>query len=322
LSEYGVPDDDMPDSLPPDRGPDPYDGWDPEGLLSGESVWLPDGMRPVAGTLAALRAAPMRAELAGEASARAAFREIMLAGERGPGWSGRGVGDGHTLILPTRPAGGGPHPVTRPRHSHRRPPRRGRWQSKALAGAAVGAAVMIVGGIALAGGFSGAAAHPGQPGPSSGATSGTAQAGGTGSGSRGLEGTATKEPTARPTPSASGGQPSSSGSGGTLCRQYWAFFQHPESPASWAAEQYNLQQLSELAGSRWNVPRYCVAYYSWGFAPPAPALNSGNGQGGPGLQVPGDSQGGDQPRSGNGNLGNGGPGNGDGPNGDNSGPGN
>ena len=318
----------MSDRLPPDRGPDPYDGWDPEGLLSGESVWLPDGMRPVAGTLAALRAAPMRAELAGEASARAAFREIMLAGERGPGWSGRAVGDGDTLILPTRSSGGGPHAVTRPRHSHRRPPRRRRWRSKALAGAAAGAAVMIVGGIALAGGFSGAAAHPGQPGASAGATSTTTQAGGTGSGSRGLEGTATKEPTARPTPSGSGGQPSSSGLGGTLCRQYWAFFRHPESPASWAAEQDSFQQLSALAGSRWNVPRYCMAYYSWGFAPSALVPNLGNGQGGPGLQVPGDSQGGSQPHSGgnpgNGDTGNEGPGNGggDGPHGDNSGPGN
>ncbi len=168
----------MSDSLPPDGGPDPYDGWDLEGLLSGENVWLPDGMRPVAGTLAALRAAPMRAELAGEASARAAFREIMLAGERGPGWSGRGVGDGRTLILPARPSDGGPHAVTRPRHSHRRPRRRRRWQPKAVAGAAAGAAVVIVGGIALAGGFSGAGGHPGQPRPSSGATSATPQAGG------------------------------------------------------------------------------------------------------------------------------------------------
>ena len=48
----------MSDSLPPNGGPDPYDGRDLEGLLSGENVRLPDGMRPVAGTLAALRAAP------------------------------------------------------------------------------------------------------------------------------------------------------------------------------------------------------------------------------------------------------------------------
>jgi hypothetical protein len=312
----------MSDSLPPDGGPGPYDGWDAEGLLSGERIWLPDEMRPVAGTLAALRAAPMRAELAGEASARAVFREIMLAGERGPGWSGRGVGDGHTLILPTRPSDGGPHVVTRPRHSHRKPRQRGRWQPKAVAAAAAGAAVLVVGGIALAGGFSGAR-EPGQPRPNSGATSAMPQAGGAGSGSRGVEGTATKEPTARPTPSAPGGQ-SSAGLGGTLCRQYWAFFGHIESPTSWAAEQSNFQQLSQLAGSRWDVPRYCMAYYSWGFAPPALAPNPGNGPGGPGHQVPGDSQGGSQPHSGNGGPGNGGPGNagGDGPQGDNSGPGN
>ena len=57
----------MSDSLPPNGGPDPFDGWDLEGLLSGERVRLPDGMRPVAGTLDSLRSAPMRAELSDEA---------------------------------------------------------------------------------------------------------------------------------------------------------------------------------------------------------------------------------------------------------------
>jgi hypothetical protein len=101
LSEYGVPDDDMSDSLPPHGGPDPYDGWDLEGMLSGTNVWLPHGMRPVARTLSSLRAAPTRAELSGEASARAAFRQVMQANRTGPGGPGRGAGDGHTLILRT-----------------------------------------------------------------------------------------------------------------------------------------------------------------------------------------------------------------------------
>ena len=34
MSDFGVPDDDMSDSLPPHGGPDPFDGWDLEGLLS------------------------------------------------------------------------------------------------------------------------------------------------------------------------------------------------------------------------------------------------------------------------------------------------
>jgi hypothetical protein len=253
-------------------------------------------MRPVAGTLGALRAAPMRGELAGEASARAAFRQIMLAGESEPAWSAGPAGDARTLILPERVTGGGPHAVTRPRHSHRRPRRRGRWHSKALAGAAAGAAaVVVVGGIALAGGFSGAAGHPGQPGQSLGAASSTTQAGQSGSGSRGLEGNATKEATPRATAASGAGQ-SSSGSGAsvrsTLCRQYWAFFAHSESSASWTAEKGDLRQLSKLAGSPWNVSRYCMPYYSWGFAPPAPATDHGDGPGdGPGPQGPGDSQG-------------------------------
>src|SRR5262249_29703757 len=101
----------MSDSLPPHGGPNPYDGWDLEGMLSGTNVWLPDGMRPVARTLSALRAAPTGAELSGEASARAAFRQVMQANRTGPG---RGAGDGHTLILPAPGAGGGPPAATRP----------------------------------------------------------------------------------------------------------------------------------------------------------------------------------------------------------------
>ena len=93
----------MPDSQPPVNGPDPYDGWDQEGLLSGESVWLPDGMRPVARTLASLRSAPMPAELSDEARARAAFREIALGGRSGSAPPGP-AGDASTLILPARAA--------------------------------------------------------------------------------------------------------------------------------------------------------------------------------------------------------------------------
>lgn len=320
----------MPDSLPPDGGLDPYDGWDLEGLLSGDSVWLPDGMRPVATTLAALRGAPTRAELDGEAAARASFRQVMLA--TGNGAAGRAV-NGHTLILPV---GGEPpsHVVTRPRHAHRRPARRPGWTGRALAGAAAGAAaVMVVGGIALAGGFSSAGPRPGQPGQSASAANSTTHGGSPGGGP-GLEGSATKEPAPRPTNTASASGPNRS----TLCRQYWTFFSHHESRADWAAENGNLRQLGMMAGGMWNINDYCAGYIQWGAAPPSgPGAGSGGNQGPSGPQDPGDSQANDQPAapapgngnagkgnsgSDNGNQGNGNQGNGNQGNGNGSGKGN
>jgi hypothetical protein len=276
----------MPDSLPPNGGPSPKDGWDLEGLLSGENVWVPEGMRPVAVTLAVLRSAPVRAELAGEATARAMFRQIRVARESTPGRSGGETGDARTLVLQTPAADGGPHLVPPPRHSHRRPPRRGRWQSKALVSAA--AAAVVIAGTALAGTFSGAGGPPGQPGGGPGVTSATSQPAGTGPVANGLEGSATKEAA----PSVSDNQHSSSGLGtdlgpGALCRQYWAFFSHPESSASVKAENDNLQQLSELAGGLWNVNRYCTAYAPLSAGPPVPGSNPG----GPDFQDPGSTQG-------------------------------
>jgi hypothetical protein len=288
LSEYCVPDDDMSDSLPADGGPDPYDGWDLERVLSGENVRLPEGMRPVAETLAALRAAPMRAELADEASARAAFREIMLVGDSGPARPVGGADGARTLILPTRVPDGGPRAVTRPRHAHRRPRRRGRWQPKALAAAA--AAAVIVGGIALAGTFSGVGGHPGHLDRSSGAASATPES--RPSNSNGLEGTATKAPTPHPTPSHSAGQQTASGSGTesearALCDQYLAFIMHP-SRSGWAAESDNARQLSNLAGGSGRIVGYCVGLEKpWAMTPKGPGSHST----GPGLPPPGDSAG-------------------------------
>ena len=282
----------MSDSLPADGGPDPYDGWDLERVLSGENVRIPEGMRPVAETLAALRAAPMRAELADEASARAAFREIMLASGSGsgsgsgPARPGGGADGARTLILPARAPDGGPHAVTRPRHAHRRPRRRGRWQPKALAGAA--AAAVIVGGIALAGTFSGAGGHPGQLGRSPGATSATPES--SHSRSNGLEGTATKtkEPTPHPTPS----QSTAGGSGAeseakALCNQYLGFIMRHESRSDWAAEGDTYDQLSNLAGGSWRIVGYCVDLeHPWAMSPKGP----GSYYTGPGVPPPGDSQ--------------------------------
>jgi hypothetical protein len=268
LTENGVPDDDMSDSLPPNGGPGPYDGWDLEGLLSGRNVWLPDGMRPVAGTLAALRSAPAGTELSGEAAARAAFRDIMRAGATGPAVPGGGARDASTLILPTRTLGGGPPVAARPRHSHRRPPQRGRWRSKALVGGPglrIGVAVvLVVGGIALAGTFSGGGQQK-QPGLGSGGTSAAPQT--THPGSNGVEGTASTEPTT-PAPSASTARQSSGSSDSTsgpsaLCRQYLEFIARPESHSDWAEESDNFQQLSHLAGGPWHITGYCMALQPW-----------------------------------------------------------
>ena len=278
----------MSDSLPPNGGPGPFDGWDLEGLLSGENVRLPDGMRPVARTLASLRSAPMRAELSDEARARAAFREIMLAGRSGSAPPGGAAGEARTLILPARAADPGPHVVPRPRHAHRRPPRHGRWGARVLVGAAGGAAAaVIVGGIALAGVFSGGNGHPGVLGGSSGATSAAPQA--THPGPNGVEGTASKEPTASPTPTHSGGQQSSSGANTSpgpsqLCRQYLEFIGHQGSRSDRAAAADDLRRLSNLAGGPWHILGYCLQLQPWAMTPDHPGSNPG------GLGFPANSQ--------------------------------
>ncbi|MGH3249652.1 MAG: hypothetical protein ACRDOI_26085, partial [Trebonia sp.] len=125
----------MPDSLPrDDEGPDPYEGQDLDGLLSGGSRDVPEELLKVIPALDALRAAPRGAELSGEAAVRADFREIMLAGLRGPAFPGAGAGDARTLILPSAVSAVEPHVVRHRPHSHRRPPQRGRWRAKAVVG--------------------------------------------------------------------------------------------------------------------------------------------------------------------------------------------
>jgi len=70
----------MPDSQqPPFWGP-AYHERDLDALLSGESWSTSLALRPVEGTLAALRAAPARRELSDEAAARAAFRAFAQQG--------------------------------------------------------------------------------------------------------------------------------------------------------------------------------------------------------------------------------------------------
>jgi len=305
----------MPASQPRSDGAGPYDGRDLDDLLSGGNVFVPAGLRPVARSLDALRAAPSRAELAGEAAARAAFRQIMASGETGSAWpegSVSGADDARTLILPTEPDDAGPLPAAHPqRHRHRRPPQRGRWQAKVLAAAA--AAVVIAGAAALASTLSNSGGHPGQAGQIPGASVTTTQA----SGGSLVEGTGKQEPTARPTPTAASQSGTSATADlATLCSQYFAFFKHQGSASNRAAENDLYQQLSALAHGQMNVNGYCTHILEpWETMPQAP----GDFPGAPGPESPPfsgpqgssqGSQGGNSP--GHGGTGNSGNGNGNG----------
>ena len=69
MTRFGVPDGDMPDSLPPPGwGPAPFDERDLDAVLAGKTADVPVALRPVADALAALRAGPVAAELYGEVS--------------------------------------------------------------------------------------------------------------------------------------------------------------------------------------------------------------------------------------------------------------
>ena len=280
----------MSDSQRPNGGPGPYDGWDLDGLLSGENVTLPEGMRPVARTLDALRVAPMRAELAAEEAARTAFRQIMSGGS-GQAWPVAGTDDSRTLVLASRAADDGPRP-----HRHRRPSRRASWQAKALVGAA--AAVVIVGDTVLVSTLSGSGGHPGQSAHSAAAASATSAS--SRAGSPGLEGTGAKEPTAKPTPTAA--QQSGTGAGaapepGALCRQYFASFMHQE-----PAKHQLFQQLSTLAGGSANVVNYCLdVLQPWSALPQEP--ENYPGVGGPPSLPSSDSQGSSRSQGSNGSSG-------------------
>ena len=285
----------MSDSQRPNGGPGPYDGWDLDGLLSGENVTLPEGMRPVARTLDALRVAPMRAELAAEEAARIAFRQIMLSGGTGQAWPVAGTDDSRTLVLASRAADGGPRPASGP-HRHRRPSRRAPWQAKALVGAA--AAVVIVGATVLVSTLSGAGGHPGQSVHSAAAASATSAS--SRAGSPGLEGSGAKEPTAKPTATAA--QQSGTGAGaapepGALCRQYFASFMHQE-----PAKHQLFQQLSTLAGGSANVVNYCLdVLQPWSALPQEP--ENYPGVGGPPSLPSSDSQGSSRSQGSNGSSG-------------------
>jgi hypothetical protein len=244
----------MPDSLLPIQGPASQRERDLDALLSGEAGYPVVVLGPVAGALAALRAAPAPDELDGEAAARAAFRLYMrpVAGDAdGPApnppvpaqfyqvavaGAGRPDGQGATVVLPRAVPRG-------PRHARPRRPVRwtGRWQ--VMAAASGGAAAVIIGVAALAGAFSGPGGQPGQSElrPSLPPSSASSQRATTS-----VLGTATAPPAPRPSPV----------NPDALCHQFMDSFIHP--PANRSTEDAVVQQLSKLAGGRLPVIDYCV----------------------------------------------------------------
>ena len=153
-----------------------------------------------------------------------------------------------------------------------------------VAAAGGAAAVVLVGGIALAGVFSGGSGTPGLAGRSSGASSAAPRT--SPAGSNGVMGTASKEPTASPSPSHPAGQrPSSGGNAGPseLCRQYLDLIARGPR-ADRATERDDLRQLSSLAGGAWHVFGYCVQLQPWSMTQNQP------GSGADGVGFPADSQ--------------------------------
>jgi len=249
----------MPDSQLPVQGPASQRERDLDALLSGEAGYPAVVLGPVAGALAALRAAPTPDELYGEEAARAAFRRFMLpvAGVAGDAdvWAppppvpaqfhqvavagaGRPDGQGATVVLPRAVPRG-------PRHARPRRPVRWTGRYRVMAAACGGAAAVIIGVAAFAGAFSGPGEQPGRSGlrpslPSSSASSQRA--------TTSVLGTATARPTPRPSPV----------NPDALCHQFMDSFMRPEPPGNQSTEDAVVQQLSKLAGGRLQVVEYCA----------------------------------------------------------------
>ncbi len=238
----------MPDSqVPPIWGP-AYDERDLDALLSGETGSTPVALQPVEGTLAALRGAATRRELADEAVARAAFRAFVpVSPTTGPlPWAAEAepaAVTSHTLVLP--PADHRQQPAARHRH-RRRTAKSARKPRIAVTGAA---AALIVVATAVTGALTGSIGELTSFGRQPASSSASALATGQSPASEGVQvtgaardristpkTTASAPPAPRPTP-----DPRS------LCREYFGDFGHSgqDAGAAWIALN---GQLSTLAG--------------------------------------------------------------------------
>jgi hypothetical protein len=263
----------MPDSLlPPGWGFAPFDERDLDAVLSGKTADVPVALRPVADVLAALCAAPVPAELYGEANAMAEFRALGLgpAGRPAP-----------TMLLEALPAGTRARPGRQPARHRVRPARRHPLRRAALRPtvlSAVAAAAVIVLAVLVTGNFAGPLrdiAH--MASPSAGASfpkgpTGHSAAPGPETTSAGLEPTASPSVPHSTAPAQSPSQ---------TCRAYYSYYKHPEGLSYWATQQSLWDQLIKLTGTdNWfKVNQYCAPYVrdlvpnapaGQGQAPPAP----------------------------------------------------
>jgi hypothetical protein len=308
----------MPDSqVPPLWGP-AYDERDLDALLSGETGSTPAPLRPVASTLAALRADATGRELSDEAVARAAFRAFVpalpttgpiTASTTAPGsWTAEAepaAVTSHTLVLP--PADRRPQPAAR--HRHRRPAARSARKPRiAVTGAAAAALVVVV---VVAGALTGSIGELTSFGRQPASASASARATGQSPGSQGtlVTGAARERPqNPKPTVSATPATPRPTSGPGSLCREYFEYAEHPGSgdEAAWITLQ---GQLGKLAGgpSPIKIFGYCLRYLDnpldgkggWppaGLAAVAPVGGPGTtGRVDPGDATPGTGSQGNQP---------------------------
>jgi hypothetical protein len=275
MSENGVPTDDMPDSQQPPFGGPAYHDRDLDALLSGDPGNTPAPLRLVESTLAALRAAPTGREHSHEAAARTAFRAIVQPGVPWTPPAEHGTTTADTLILPPAdrrlsPAGRRPPRAAR----HRR--RRANWDGRrsAIALTSVAAVAVVVIAVAVSGGLPDSIGHVVSFGGSP--TSTAASSTGTGQTPGSLEGTGVKRPTptsaaqrasaaraevpASAVPASVG--PSSTTGPATLCRELF----EPSGQQNRMTWQAVLRQLTQLAGGRHKILRYCFRYLSSYFA--------------------------------------------------------
>jgi hypothetical protein len=262
MTRFGVPDDDMPDNLPPSGwGPAPSEERDLDAVLAGQMADIPIALRPVADVLAALRASPAPAELRGEANVLAEFRA------HGPGGVARPMEP-----APTRPLSvlsDGPSPRRRPvRHRGRRQaPRPVSHWAGALTGIAAAAAIVIV--IAFTGNLPAnieRLAHLGPTAKPSAAVASTRP---------GAPKTETRSAAVQPTtpPPATHSTGPSQSEASMTCRAYYSDFMHPESLST---EISLWRQLTTLAHSQnpMQVYRFCEQWVAGTFPRWTPELSN------------------------------------------------
>jgi hypothetical protein len=248
----------MPESPPPPNWGPASDERALEALLSGEAYRIPEALVPVAGAIDALRAAPLRGELAGEGAARAAFRAAASAPVPAPRADGaeHGTVTARTLVLP--PGNREQRSGARHRRRRRTGTRAARWSLAAAVGAA--GVVVIAVGVALTGVLPGSFTQTGNriAGASASVSSTAAP-----SITQRVEGVGSMEPTSTPTTAAASGAPHTKQNPGDLCRAYYSFFEQAEPPSSFAAEAVLRAKLNALVGNPAKVFSYCVPYLGY-----------------------------------------------------------